>query len=249
MSPSSKRTRTAVITGAAQGLGRTMAIRLAADGFHVVAVDLHDAGETVAAIRGDGGRADAIVCDVADEAGVAHLRDEVVQRFGGADVLVNNAMVNVIGAIDELQVADWNRVLGIGLTALFLTCRAFAPGMRDRGWGRIVNVTSNTVALVVPAMVPYITAKAGIIGFTRALATDLGPYGITVNAIAPGLTRTPSTVAVTPDEVFDAAAGMTAIKRSQVSEDLVGALSFLVSDGAAFFTAQTMFVDGGQVRG
>jgi NAD(P)-dependent dehydrogenase (short-subunit alcohol dehydrogenase family) len=243
------RTRTAVITGAAQGHGAAMASRLAADGFHVVAVDLRVADETVDAIHQAGGQADAVVCDVADEESVGHLRDEVVQRFGGADVLVNNAMINIIGPIDELELADWHRVIGVGLTALFLTCRAFAPGMRERGWGRIVNLSSNTVGLVVPAMVPYVTAKLGTVGFTRALATDLGPHGITVNTLAPGLTRTPSVAAVMPDHVFDAGADLPAVKRLQVVEDLVGALSFLVSDDAAFFTAQTMFVDGGYVRG
>jgi NAD(P)-dependent dehydrogenase (short-subunit alcohol dehydrogenase family) len=249
MSSTVNRTRTAVITGAAQGHGAAMASRLAADGFHVVAVDLRVADETVDVIRKDGGQADAIVCDVADEESVGRLRDEVTQHFGGADVLVNNAMINIIGTIDELQLADWHRVIGVGLTALFLTCRAFVPGMRDRGWGRIVNLSSNTVGLVVPAMVPYVTAKLGTVGFTRALATDLGPHGITVNTIAPGLTRTPSVVAVTPDHIFDAGAGLPALKRLQVVEDIVGVLSFLVSDDAAFFTAQTMFVDGGHVRG
>ncbi len=225
-----------------------MALRLASDGFRVIAVDLRAADETTALIHEFDGEAHAVVCDVANQDSVANLRDEVVRRFGSADILVNNASTNTIGPIEELQLADWNRVIDVGLTALFLTSRAFVPGMRERGWGRIVNVSSNTVAMAVPSMVPYVTAKAGVIGFTRALATDLGPHGITVNSIAPGLTRTPGVEPFTPPGLFELTVEMQAVKRSEAPEDLAGVLSFLVSDDAAFYTAQTMYVDGGLVR-
>ena len=165
------------------------------------------------------------------------------------DVLVNNAMAYKFGPIEETDLADWRRVMTIGLDAPFLTSRAFLPGMRERGWGRIVNMTSNMLGLTVkePLMLPYITAKSGIVGFTRALASEVGADGITVNCIAPGLTKTPATE-VSPFTPFEAMAAQQAIPRTEVPADLVGTLSFLASDDAAFVTGQTLVVDGGLVR-
>jgi NAD(P)-dependent dehydrogenase (short-subunit alcohol dehydrogenase family) len=238
--------RTALITGAAQGIGRAFAQRLAADGLTVVVVDRGLSEETVGSIEAN---AYGIACDVTDEAAVAALRDEVVRRFGGVDVLVNNAMAYNFGPIEATSLADWRRVMTIGLDAPFLTSRAFLPGMRERGWGRIVNMTSNTLALTVkaPPMLPYITAKGGIVGFTRALASEVGADGITVNCIAPGLTKTPATE-VSPLTPFEATAAQQAIPRTEVPADLVGTLSFLASDDAAFLTGQTLVVDGGLVH-
>jgi NAD(P)-dependent dehydrogenase (short-subunit alcohol dehydrogenase family) len=138
---------------------------------------------------------------------------------------------------------------------VFLVSQAFVPGMKQRGWGRIVSMSSSTVGSVVTGFVHYVTSKAGIIGFTRALASELGPHGITVNAIAPGLTRTPGAMARPPragiasmDEEFQQVAQMQAIKRPELPEDLVGTVSYLTSDDAAFITGQTLNVDGGRVR-
>ncbi|MBN9623838.1 MAG: SDR family oxidoreductase [Actinobacteria bacterium] len=245
----SRGARTAIVTGAAQGIGRAFAERLAADGLTVVAVDLVACDETVAAIQNDSGEAHGIECDVADEAAVASLRDEVGERFAGADILVNNAMGYAAGPIEDTSLTDWRRVMAIGLDALFLTSRAFVPGMRERGWGRIVNMTSNTIGLTLKdvPILPYVTAKGGVVGFTRALATEVGPHGITVNCIAPGLTKTPSTEVALPG-LFEAMAARQAIPRPEVPADLVGTLSFLVSEDASFLTGQTLVVDGGLVR-
>ncbi|WP_262699551.1 MULTISPECIES: SDR family NAD(P)-dependent oxidoreductase [Streptomyces] len=241
--------RTAVITGAAQGIGRFWALRLASDGMTVVAADVRPCDETVAQVTAAGGRAVAVLCDVTDEASVKDLQDEVDEQFGGADVLVNNAIAYAQGSLMELTLADWRRVVSVGVDGLFLTSRALVPSMKRRGWGRVINVASNTFDLMLPGLVPYVTAKGAVIGFTRALASELGPYGITVNCIAPGLTRTEqSWEALAETGLFDRMATMQAIPRTEVPEDLVGTLSFLASDDAAFVTGQTIVVDGGLVR-
>jgi NAD(P)-dependent dehydrogenase (short-subunit alcohol dehydrogenase family) len=132
---------------------------------------------------------------------------------------------------------------------MFLMCKAFVPGMKQQRYGRIVNVSSNTFGLVIEGFAHYIASKGGVIGFTRALATDLGPFGITVNALAPGLTSTPLSRAVFEgSSLFDDTVKQQAIKRVETPEDLAGVVSFLASDAAVFITGQTLVVDGGLVR-
>jgi NAD(P)-dependent dehydrogenase (short-subunit alcohol dehydrogenase family) len=154
-----------------------------------------------------------------------------------------------------MKFEDWRRVLSINLDSVFLCSSAFVPGMKQRGWGRVVSMASSTFGSVVTGFTHYVASKGGIIGFTRALASELGPHGITVNAIAPGLTKTPGAMSRAPraglasmDEEFDQVAQMQAIKRPEVPEDLVGTISYLTSDDAAFITGQTLNVDGGRVR-
>jgi len=245
----SDKSHTAVVTGAARGIGRFWAQRLAADGMNVVVADLRPCDETVAAVTAAGGQAVGVMCDVTDEASVEALRNEADDRFGGADVLVNNAIAYAQGSLLDLTLADWRRVLSVGVDGLFLTSRALVPSMKRRGWGRVINIASNTFDLMMPGLVPYVTAKGGVIGFTRALASELGSYGITVNCIAPGLTRTEqSWEALATTGLFDRMTTMQAIPRTEMPEDLVGTLSFLASDDAAFVTGQTIVVDGGLVR-
>ena len=158
-------------------------------------------------------------------------------------------------AFDKMTFADWRRVQAINLDSVFLMSSAFAGGMRQRQWGRIISMASSTLGQVVSGFVHYMASKAGIVGITRALASELGPDGITVNAISPGLTRSPGTLERTPrpgmasmEDEFAFAANMQAIKRPEVPADLVGTVSFLTSDDAAFITGQTLNVDGGRVR-
>ena len=244
--------KVAVITGAAAGIGQAYARRLADDGAKVVVADAQDGDATVRLVQAAGGSAVAVHCDVSEPAQVAALAQAVEGQFGRCDILVNNAGIYPIQMFDEMTFADWRRLMAVNLDAQFLTIKAFAPGMRRRRWGRIVNMASDTFLSNLTGFAHYIASKGGVIGLTRALASEFGEDGVTVNAIAPGLVRTPGTSGrrrrpgpATGDE-FEAAASHQSIKRGLVPEDLTGTLSFLTSDDAAFITGQTLYVNGGK---
>lgn len=242
--------RVATVTGGAKGIGRAFAERLAAEGAAVAVIDLEAATDTMATLSGAGAEAASFEGDVTSEDDVARLSAEIAERFGRCDILVNNVGIYPNEPFEEVTFAKWRRVMSINLDSMFLTAKAFAPGMVERGWGRIVNMASNTFATSVTGYSHYIASKGGVIGFTRALASDLADEGITVNAIAPSLVRTHGTQVTHPrsDERFEAVSSMQAIKRTQMPEDLAGTLSFLASEDAAFLTGQTLYVDGGWVR-
>jgi len=247
--------KVAVITGGAKGIGQAFAKRLAEDGVHVAIADMADGAETVRLVEAAGRNALAVMCDVSNEASVAAMAKAVQQKFGRADIVVNCAGIYPQLDFADMTFADWRKVLSINLDGTFLVTSAFVPGMRARKWGRIVNMASSTFGSVTTGFAHYVASKGGVIGFTRALAGDVAADGITVNAIAPGLTISPGTIVRKPrpgfnnmDEEFVAVASLQAIKRPEVPDDLVGALSFLTSDDAAFMTGQTLNVDGGRVR-
>lgn len=249
------RARVALITGGASGIGQAFAKRLAEGGSDIVVVDVKDADETLKLVRAYGGRSLAIACDITDPKQVAAMRDKVMAEFGRVDILVNNAGRYPVKSFTEISWEDWRTLMALNLDAVFLLCKAFAPSMIENGWGRIVNVASNTFGLSVGGMSHYIASKGGVIGFTRGLASDLGVHGITVNTLAPGLTRTASVLARgggssgrSQDEEFTQVAQAQAVKRTLVPEDMVGMLSYLVSEGSSVFTGQTVYVDGGLVR-
>jgi NAD(P)-dependent dehydrogenase (short-subunit alcohol dehydrogenase family) len=246
--------KVAIISGAASGIGQAFAHRLAQDGAHIVIADILPAADTVRLVK----ETDVLAWEgnVSSESSVTALLTEVTARFGRCDILVNCAGIFPLKPFVEMTFADWRQVQAINLDSVFLMSAAFVPGMRARKWGRIVNMASSTLASVVSGFVHYIASKGGVVGFTRALASELGNDGITVNAISPALTRSPGTLARTPrpgmanmEDEFAFAASMQAIKRPEVPADLVGTVSFLTSDDASFITGQTLNVDGGRVRG
>jgi len=248
--PPETRRRVAVVTGGAAGIGQAYARRLAADGRAVVVADLAPAEETERLVREDGGEITSGVCDVSSAESVRAFADDVHERHGRVDVLVHNAGIYPIVPFLQTDWATWRRVMDVNLDSLYHLTQAFLPGMVEAGWGRIVVMASTTFHDGTPGLTAYTASKGGVIGFVRSLAGEVGEHGVTVNAIAPSIVKTPGTLAGPQQElgIFDMLKQTQAIKRTQLPEDLVGALSFVTSDDAAFMTGQTLVVDGGWVR-
>ncbi|MET0868735.1 MAG: 3-oxoacyl-ACP reductase family protein [Pseudorhodoplanes sp.] len=251
----SLKNKIALITGAAGGFGQAFAKRLAEDGADVVLVDLRPCDDTAKMVQAAGRKALPVICDVTSEESIAQLAIEVDRTFGRCDILINNAGIYPIQPFEQLTFADWKRVMALNLDAVFLMSKAFVPAMKRHGWGRVINVSSSTFNMVASGYTHYIASKGGVIGFTRALATEMANHGVTVNAISPSLTRTPGTEGRKPrpgrkdmDEEFEQIAKLQAIRRVQVPDDLAGVVSFLAGDDSAFMTGQTLYVDGGMVR-
>jgi pyridoxal 4-dehydrogenase len=239
--------RTAIVTGAAQGIGAAIAANLADAGATVVVADINaDGAAAVAGKLGDPNF--AVPVDVGDPDSVTSLHADVVARTGRIDILVNDAAIVPFIAWDDVDFDTWRRILRVDLDGVFLMSRASSDVMRTRGYGRIVNIASNTFFAGTPNMAPYVAAKGGVIGFTRALATELGPYGITVNAVSPGLTASEGVLASPHANAFDFVGTLQALKRRAVPDDIAPAVAFLASEEAAWITGSTVNVDGGHVR-
>jgi NAD(P)-dependent dehydrogenase (short-subunit alcohol dehydrogenase family) len=240
--------RVGLVTGAAGGIGQAFAWRLAAEGASVVVADLNPTDETEEGARALDGACVGYRCDVSDPESVAELARKVTADAGRVDIVVNNAGIYPLQPWQTITFEDWRRVLAVNLDSMFLTAKAFVPAMQKAGWGRVINMTTGSCFKPDALMSHYVTSKMGVIGWTRSLATEVGEDGVTVNAIAPSLVRTPGTALTEHAEAFDEVALAQVIKRVQEPEDLVGTMSFLASDDAAFITAQTISVDGGTVR-
>lgn len=239
--------RVAIVTGGAQGIGRAIARGLAAEGARIVIADLRGAEEAAQEYEGGLG----VTADVASEGDVGRLADEVAERCGGIDILINNAGLYASLAMrpfDQIPVEEWRQVMDVNVLSMFLTCRAVVPHMRRRGGGRIVNISSGTPFRGVPFLLHYVTSKGAIVALTRALAKELGGDEILVNCVAPGFTMSEG-VQQHPEVVEalrDVSLSARTLKRDQVPEDVVGAAVFLCTPAASFVTGQTMVIDGGQ---
>jgi NAD(P)-dependent dehydrogenase (short-subunit alcohol dehydrogenase family) len=239
--------RVAVITGAASGIGRAFALRLAQEGCHVAIADLKPADDVVAAITALDRMAYSECCDLADADAIARFGANVLQRFGRVDILVNNAAYIPLNLLENLQLAEFRKVMAVNVEAALLLSQLFVPGMKERHYGRIVNLISSTTSTPMPSFLSYTTSKMASVGLVRALAAALGADGITVNGLSPGLTLTEASAKELPQVLFDAVRERQLIKRTGVPDDMCGALTFLTSEDAGFITGQRLNVDGGVV--
>jgi pyridoxal 4-dehydrogenase len=238
--------RVAIVTGAAQGIGRAIAEKLDAEGATVAVTDVNAEGAEEAADALERGK--AIECDVSSPESVEAMVSTVLEEHGKVDALVNNAAIVPFIPWDEVDLNHWRKIIDTNLTGVYLCSRAVYEPMRDAGYGRIVNIVSNTVLAGTPNMAAYVAAKGGVWGFTRALATELGPHGINVNAVAPGLTATEGVMHSPHKEAFEFVQSLQAIPRRAESADIGPTVAFLCSEDAAWVTGQMVVVDGGHTR-
>ena len=238
--------RVAIVTGAAQGIGKAIADKLAEEGASVIVADINEAGAK--AVAAGLPTAVGIGTDVSDPAAVQSMVAAAVSTYGQLDVLVNNAAIVPFTAWDDIDFAEWRRIMAVNLDGVFLTCRAASDEMRKRGYGRIVNIASNVVVAGTPNLAHYVASKGVVFGFTRALATEIGRYGITVNSVAPGLTQTEGVDASPHAGAYDFVQSLQAIPRRGIASDIAPAVAFLASEEAAWVTGQMLVVDGGHTR-
>jgi 3-oxoacyl-[acyl-carrier protein] reductase len=245
--------RVVIVTGGGRGIGRVYCEAFAQAGMKVVLADIYveEAERVAAAIRAAGGKALAVRTDISKAEDTEAMASAAAREFGGIDALVNNA--SLMSSLprrswSEIPLEEWDRVMAVDLRGLFLCCRAVHRFMRERGKGKIVNVSSGRVLEGTPNRLHYTTAKAGVIGFTRALARELGPDKINVNVILPGLTLSDTQVASSkPGYINSEYDQQRALRRAQYPEDLVGTVLYLLSDASDFVTGQSLNVDGGKV--
>lgn len=238
----------ALVTGGGSGIGQAIVQRLASEGARVAIADIGDCAETLALLRETGGVAFAGRCDIAEGNDVASFAREVRERFGDPHILVHSAAYQFVRAFDDVSFEEWRKTQAVNQDAVFHLLKGVLPAMKSGKWGRIVLIASSQFFIGGQAMAHYVTSKGALIGLAHGLASELGPHGITINCVAPGLTRTNKAVADLPEEVFRHVASLQAIPRNGRPEDQAAAVSFLASDDAAFMTGQTMLVDGGQGR-
>jgi NAD(P)-dependent dehydrogenase (short-subunit alcohol dehydrogenase family) len=240
--------RVVIVTGGGLGIGESYCRGFAEAGANVVVADIDGEAANRIALDVDGL---AVQVDVSDETSTKAMAKAAHDRYGRIDILVNNA--GLFTAIlpmkpwTEISVEEWDRVMAVNVRGYLLCARAVFPHMKERGWGRIVNIGSNTSLSGVPGFLHYVTSKGAILGFTRALAREIGEIGITVNAVTPGLVSTDAVKKHYSEEMLESRVTARSVKRQQMPEDLVGAVMFLSSENSGFITGQVLNVDGGQI--
>ncbi len=246
--------KVAIITGAGRGLGKAFALRYAEEGAKLFLPDisLERAEATAGEINKKGGEAAAMLTDISDEKAIQKMAEEVMKRYGKADILVNNAAIWYglnITPWDGWTVADWERIFKVNVIGTWLCCKAIAPLMVKAGKGKIINIASNVAQVpAAQAFLPYACSKGTVYTFTHAMARALGGSGINVNAIAPGYTATEASLGQNDsDGTFKLATGEQTIQRREEPQDLLGAAVFLASAESDFITGQVLYVDGGTV--
>ena len=244
--------RTVIVTGGARGIGAAYALALAKEGAKVAVCDVLDPAATVAAVEGAGGEALGATCDITDAAGVAAFVAAVTEKFGGVDGLVNNAALFATlraKPVEEVSSEEFDQVLRVNVRGTFEMIKAVLPGMKRKGYGKIVNIASGTLFKGTPFLVPYVASKGALLGITRSVAREVGGAGICVNCVAPGLTMSEA-IGDNPDYSGDLATATLksrCIQRDQMPEDLTGIVTFLLSADSDFMTGQTVVVDGGSI--
>lgn len=240
--------KVAIVTGGGGGLGESVCASLAASGAAVAVVEqsLNKAELVAEQVSADGARCIAVEADVSDKSAVDSMVRRVADGLGGVDILINNAAIYPRRAWTDIAEDEWDRVMDVNLKGYFLCARAAFPYMKESGWGRIVNVSSITFFIGWDLLLSYVSSKGGIVGFTRSLAREVGPDGVTVNAIAPGAFPTDAEKIHPNLEQYNQwVLDQQSIKRRGASEDIGNLIAFLASDSASFITGQTIGIDGG----
>jgi 3-oxoacyl-[acyl-carrier protein] reductase len=239
--------KTALITGSSRGIGKAVAFKLAEHGANVIINGTSDSSridQVVSEIRDRGGESLGILADISTSEGVTGLVTAAVEKYGSIDILVNNAGINRDGLIIKMSEADWNDVLRINLTSVFLCTKACLRYMIKKRWGRIINLSSIIGVSGNAGQANYAASKAGIIGFTKATAKEVGSRGITVNAVAPGYIETDMTHQLDSAQT-ERIKSMTALGKTGTPNDVAEAIAFLASDKANYITGQVLGIDGG----
>jgi 3-oxoacyl-[acyl-carrier protein] reductase len=242
--------RVAIVTGGARGIGQAIALECAAEGASVVIADIDGerAADVAAQIEALGGRALAVRTDVSAADSVAAMAGAALGRFGRIDVLVNNAAIVDVARqpSDLISEQEWDRVMQVNVKGPWLCVRAVLPAMREQRGGKIINLSSDLILSGVPGLLHYVASKGALTAMTRSLARELGPDGICVNAVAPGLTTTDAAMAH-GQEAAERSIRTRAIPRAQTPDDITGTVVFLASDASSFMTGQLLVVNGGSV--
>ena len=240
--------KTAVITGGSRGLGKAMALALAAEGVNIALAARDEAAMAGVAqlIAAAGAQAACFKTDVTDEAAVANLGADVIARFGGVDILINNAGINIRKPVHEFTLEEWRRVNDTNVTSVFLLCRAFVPHMKGKGYGRIVNMTSIMSHVSLPGRTAYSTSKAALLGFTRALALELATEGVTVVGISPGPFATEMNLSLMNNPEANAKfLSSIPVGRWGKVEEIGQLVRYICSEDAGFITGTDILIDGG----